>query len=99
MTVNLASYVVTQTIHPVWGKLPAILEAFRRYPQAEWIWWLDIDSIIMNPEIDLFEHLLDPSILQTKLVSGYPILVLNREQVPSNSGLFTTVQFPPKPKL
>ena len=91
MSVDLASYVVTRTSHPVWGKLPAILDAMRTYPDAEWIWWLDVDAIIMTPDIDLYQHLLDPEILQTKLVEGEPILIHDDNLQPLSSGLFTTV--------
>ena len=91
MTVDLSSFVITHTTHPVWGKLPALLLACEKYPHAEWIWWLDIDAIIMNPDIDLFQHLLDPQILQTKLVQGDPIKILDENYVPVDSGLFTAV--------
>ena len=91
MTVDLSSFVISHTTHPVWGKLPAILLACEEYPHAEWIWWLDIDAIIMNPDIDLFQHLLDPQILQTKLVQGDPIKILDENYVPVDSGLFTAV--------
>ena|SRR5215471_13041410 len=91
MTVDLSSFVMTQITYPVWGKLPALLVACEKYPHAEWIWWLDIDAIIMNPEIDLFQHLLDPQILQKKLVEGDPIRIIDENLVPMNSGLLTTV--------
>jgi len=44
--------------HPVWAKLPAIVEAFNLHPKAKWIWWLDLDAIIMSPEVDLRTHIL-----------------------------------------
>lgn len=91
MTVNLSSYVITHTTHPVWGKLPAILEAFEKYPEAEWIWWLDIDAIIMSPEVDLYASFLSPSVIQSKLVEGESILVLDDTHQPVKSGLLTTV--------
>lgn len=94
MTVDLSLFDITQTAHPVWGKLPAIISAFEKYPHAEWIWWLDIDAIIMNPEIDLYEHLLDPAVLPTKLVQDQPILVLNETYAPVESGLYTMVSSP-----
>jgi hypothetical protein len=75
----------------VWGKLPAILEAFEKYPQAEWVWWLDIDAIIMSPNIDLYSSFLNPSIIQSKLVQGESILILDNTFQPVKSGLFTTV--------
>src|SRR5271156_2323464 len=91
MTVDLGSYVITHTTHPVWGKLPAILEAFDKYPDAEWIWWLDMDAIIMTPEVDLQRHLLNPEILQQKLINGQPILLTDEVGRPIVSGHYTTV--------
>ena len=85
---------ITRTTHAVWGKLPAILEAFKRFPQAEWVWWLDVDAIIMTPEIEVFGHLLDPGDLQSKFLRGEPILVLNESYFPVSSGLLTTVSPP-----
>jgi hypothetical protein len=99
MTVDLASYVITRTTHAVWGKLPAILEAFRKFPHAEWVWWLDVDAVIMTPEIDVFEHLLDPAVIQTKFLRGEPILVLNESYFPVESGLLTTVLPPTRTEL
>jgi galactosyl transferase GMA12/MNN10 family len=91
MTVDLSSYPITHTTHAVWGKLPALLEACEKYPDAEWIWWLDIDAIIMNPEIDLFQHLLSPQILQTRLTQGDVIPMLNDDFAYVDTGLRTTV--------
>jgi galactosyl transferase GMA12/MNN10 family len=91
MSVDLSSYVITRTTHPVWGKLPAILEAMKKYPDAEWVWWLDIDAIIMTPTIELHRHLLDPDILQTKLVEHDPILLTSEQARTYDSGLLTTV--------
>ena len=91
MTVDLSLYEISQITHPVWGKLPALLEAFERYPDAEWVWWLDIHAIIMTPTIDLYQHILSPRILESKLVVGEPILVLDENFNPIESGLRTSV--------
>lgn len=93
MTVDLGRYRLTKAADPVWGKLPAILEAFGRYPSSEWIWWLDVDAIIMTPEIDIFQHVLDPQVLNRRLREGDPILVMNEKYTPSPSGLYTMVFF------
>ncbi|KAF2423289.1 hypothetical protein EJ08DRAFT_596244 [Tothia fuscella] len=39
--------------HPVWKKIPAIVDAFNTYPEAQWVFFLDLDAIIMNPKQDL----------------------------------------------
>jgi hypothetical protein len=88
MVVDLAAYVLTHTTHPVWGKLPAIFEAFDTYPNAEWIWWLDSDAIIMDVHLDLYNILLDPKVMSSQLRIGDPILVPT-DDVPFDSGLRT----------
>ena len=87
----MSSFIISHITYPVWGKLPAILQAFEQYPHAEWIWWLDIDAIILNPEIELFQHLLDPHVLQAKLVQGDSIKILDENYGYVDSGLFTIV--------
>ncbi|CAN6630599.1 hypothetical protein TRVA0_012S02850 [Trichomonascus vanleenenianus] len=57
-----------------WNKPPAIREAFRRYKDAEWFWWLDVDAFIMNETIDLAEHILHPRVLAERLTYGRPIM-------------------------
>ncbi|KAL1898016.1 hypothetical protein Cpir12675_002102 [Ceratocystis pirilliformis] len=37
----------------VWKKIPAIIQSFNAYPDAQWVLVLDLDIIIMNPEQDL----------------------------------------------
>lgn len=59
--------------HPVWFKLPAIAETFHRYPDVEWIWWLDLDALIMNGGLRLEEHLLHPDVLKERIMYKRPV--------------------------
>lgn len=59
--------------HPVWDKISAIKEAFDANPEAEWVWWVDTDIIIMNPEIDVAEHILSKRALKERLSYGRPL--------------------------
>lgn len=59
--------------HPVWNKISAIKEGFDENPDAEWLWWIDTDIIIMNPEIDLAEHILSKRALTERLTYGRPL--------------------------
>jgi hypothetical protein len=43
-----------------WNKMPVLKEAFERFPKAEWIWWLDMDIIIMNHSLSMWDHVLSP---------------------------------------
>lgn len=70
--VNLTKYAEPGR-HPVWNKLRAIKEAFDTNPQAEWIWWMDTDMIIMNPELDVAEHILSQRALTERITYGRPL--------------------------
>ncbi|KAK6543919.1 hypothetical protein TWF694_000637 [Orbilia ellipsospora] len=60
--------------HPVWAKIPALLDTFIQFPDAHWVWWLDTDAMIMNPEIDLNTHLLSHTAMRSKLLAGEEFL-------------------------
>ncbi|KAK2802366.1 hypothetical protein FQN50_007363 [Emmonsiellopsis sp. PD_5] len=42
-----------------WEKVDAIRKAMRTYPKAEWFWWLDLNTYIMEPTYSLQSHLLN----------------------------------------
>ena len=58
MWANITSYSVPNDAPAVWNKIPVLQEAFVRYPEVEWVWWLDLDIIIMNISLSLAEHVL-----------------------------------------
>jgi hypothetical protein len=69
MWANISEYRVGNS-HPVWSKVPVLVDAFKKHPQAKWLWWLDIDAIIMTPTIDLASHVLSNQALLSKLRKG-----------------------------
>lgn len=40
-----------------WEKVDIIKETMREHPHAEWFWWLDLSTYIMEPSISLEQHL------------------------------------------
>ncbi|KAF1346796.1 galactosyl transferase GMA12/MNN10 family-domain-containing protein [Delphinella strobiligena] len=40
-----------------WEKVDTIRNAMRKYPQAEWFWWLDLNTFIMEPSYSLQSHI------------------------------------------
>lgn len=48
-----------------WEKADLIRQTMRQFPKAEWFWWLDLHTYIMEPQISLdqqvFRHLSDNS--------------------------------------
>jgi len=77
-------YEVSQERHPVWCKPTVIAEAMEKNSSAEWIWWLDMDAIIMTPHLDLYEYLLAPTVLAERLLKGQTISPNKRIQIDGN---------------
>ncbi|KAK0703778.1 galactosyl transferase GMA12/MNN10 family protein [Lasiosphaeria miniovina] len=42
-----------------WEKVDFIRTSLRKYPKAEWIWWLDLNTFIMEPSYSLQSHIFD----------------------------------------
>ncbi|KAI1341603.1 glycosyltransferase family 34 protein [Xylariaceae sp. FL0016] len=42
-----------------WEKVDSIRNSFRKYPDAEWIWWLDLNTFVMEPSYSLQQHIFD----------------------------------------
>ncbi|KAL2841909.1 galactosyl transferase GMA12/MNN10 family-domain-containing protein [Aspergillus pseudoustus] len=40
-----------------WEKVDILRETMRKYPDAEWFWWLDLNTFIMEPSYSLQKHL------------------------------------------
>ncbi|WPH00078.1 glycosyltransferase family 34 protein [Acrodontium crateriforme] len=40
-----------------WEKVDAIRNTMKKYPDAEWFWWLDLNTFIMEPKISLQKHI------------------------------------------
>ncbi|KAM5434877.1 alpha-1,6-mannosyltransferase [Microsporum canis] len=42
-----------------WEKVDVIRGALRKYPKAEWFWWLDLNTLIMEPSYSVEHHILN----------------------------------------
>ncbi|KAJ4295852.1 alpha-1,6-mannosyltransferase [Collariella sp. IMI 366227] len=40
-----------------WEKVDYVRTALKKYPKAEWVWWLDLNTMIMEPSYSLQEHI------------------------------------------
>jgi hypothetical protein len=67
MSVDLNSFPVTKKFSPVWGKFFAIMEAFEKFPKSEWVWWLDLDAIIISPQVDVYSLFLESTAMKGML--------------------------------
>ncbi|ODQ67598.1 hypothetical protein NADFUDRAFT_50022 [Nadsonia fulvescens var. elongata DSM 6958] len=40
-----------------WEKVDIIRQTMKQFPNAEWFWWLDLHTFIMEPQINLDDHI------------------------------------------
>ena len=66
-------------VAPVWKKLPAIVETFNKFPEAQWVFWLDADAIIMEPEVTLQDLLLSKAGQKKNFHLGAELMVVSNE--------------------
>jgi hypothetical protein len=67
-----------------WSKIPAVAEAFHLYPNAEWVWLIDTDVIMMAPDYDLVDEILSPDAIKRGIMRGTPILDGQLKKNPTN---------------
>ncbi|KAI1916514.1 alpha-1,6-mannosyltransferase [Ophidiomyces ophidiicola] len=48
-----------------WEKVDTIRSALRKYPKAEWFWWLDLHTFIMEPSLSVENHILKDLVKKT----------------------------------
>lgn len=46
---------------------------FARSPDAEWVWWMDVDIIIMNISLGIHDHVLSQEGMARNILLDYPM--------------------------
>jgi len=64
----------------VWSKIPVLVDAFKRFPHAKWLWWLDFDAIIMSPKVDLTSLVLGAKSMYSVLRKGEDYRIRGKER-------------------
>lgn len=57
-----------------WVRLYCLRAAMFAFPEAEWFWYLDQDSLIANLKVDLFDYLLNKENLNTAALREQPVI-------------------------
>lgn len=68
--INISKYDLGDCAHAVWKKVPAIIEAFDTYPEAQWVFWVDVDAIVMSPQRDVHSSMLSHEGMRKSLELG-----------------------------
>lgn len=57
-----------------WVRLSCMRAAMFAFPHAEWFWYLDQDSLIMNKDVDIAHYLLAPASIEAAMLRDTPLI-------------------------
>ncbi|RYP28015.1 hypothetical protein DL767_007415 [Monosporascus sp. MG133] len=57
-----------------WSKVVATRHAMTKYPDAKYIWYLDQDSLIMNPRLKVEDYVMGTSRLEDIMIRDLPVV-------------------------
>ncbi|ETS77379.1 hypothetical protein PFICI_11253 [Pestalotiopsis fici W106-1] len=57
-----------------WTKVTATRHALAEFPDAKYIWYLDQHSFIMNPELDIVDHIMGTKNLEKTMIKDLPVV-------------------------
>ncbi|KFZ22744.1 hypothetical protein V502_02785 [Pseudogymnoascus sp. VKM F-4520 (FW-2644)] len=59
---------------PSWAKLPAMRHALTNFPYTEYYWFLDQNALIMNPNLKIETHIMNPKRMDTLMIKDQSIV-------------------------
>jgi len=57
-----------------WARVPAVRHALTKYPHSTYMWYLDQNSLIMNPEINVEGDIMNAKKLESMMIVDQPVV-------------------------
>ena len=57
-----------------WTSVVAVRHAITQYPDATFVWYLDQNSFIMNPDLSIETHVMKPARLESLMIKDHPVV-------------------------
>jgi len=57
-----------------WSLVVAMRHAITKFPDAKYIWFLDQNSFVMNPQLTIEEHVMKPARLEELMIKDHPVV-------------------------
>ncbi|KAN0113010.1 glycosyltransferase family 34 protein [Hyaloscypha variabilis] len=57
-----------------WARVPAIRHALTKFPHSTYMWYLDQNSLIMNPDLTVEGHIMNPKRLEALMIRDQSIV-------------------------
>ncbi|PVH89359.1 glycosyltransferase family 34 protein [Cadophora sp. DSE1049] len=57
-----------------WSKVPAVRHALTKFPHTTYVWYLDQNSLIMNPDMTVEGEVMNPKKLESLMIRDQPVV-------------------------
>lgn len=57
-----------------WTSVVAMRHALTKFPDCRYLWYLDQNSFIMNPQLSIEEHVMKSSRLESLMIKDFPVV-------------------------
>lgn len=57
-----------------WARVPAVRHALTKFPYSTYMWYLDQNALIMNPDLTIEGHIMDPKRLESLMIRDQSIV-------------------------
>lgn len=57
-----------------WAKVVAVRHAMTKFPDASYLWYVDVDTFIMNPQLSVEEDIMAAAKLEEKMMVDHPVV-------------------------
>ncbi|TVY53143.1 putative alpha-1,6-mannosyltransferase MNN11 [Lachnellula cervina] len=57
-----------------WARVPAVRHALTKFPFTTYVWYLDQNSLIMNPDLAIETHIMNPKVLESLMIKDQSIV-------------------------
>ncbi|KAF3765844.1 family 34 glycosyltransferase [Cryphonectria parasitica EP155] len=57
-----------------WTKIVAMRHAMTKFPDASYLWYVDVDTFIMNPQISVDRDVMAPAKLEATMIVDHPVV-------------------------
>lgn len=57
-----------------WNKVVAMRHAMTKFPNAMYMWYVDVDTFIMNPQLSIEKDIMAPGKLEEMMITDHPVV-------------------------
>lgn len=58
-----------------WAKIPAMRHAYTKFPETKYMWYLEQNALIMNPDLTVEQHIMNTKRMDSLMIREHPVVL------------------------